>query len=83
LTGELTTFLGESIMALETEAIYENGVLKLDRLLPLAENERVVVSVRSKGGRVRNAYGLLRWTGDPEVIEQVALDPEFGIEECP
>ncbi|HEV2968606.1 MAG TPA: antitoxin family protein [Pirellulales bacterium] len=47
-------------MSLEIEAIYENGVLKLDQSLPLNEHERVIVTVRSKAGRMRQTAGLLR-----------------------
>lgn len=34
-------------MTLTVEAVYENGVLKLEKPLPLAEHERVGVSVDS------------------------------------
>jgi predicted DNA-binding antitoxin AbrB/MazE fold protein len=70
-------------MALEAEATYENGVLKLDRLLPLAPNERVVVSIRPRESHARKSSGLIPFTGDRETIERIALDPEFSVEECP
>jgi len=66
-------------MALEVEAVYENGVLKLDRPLPLGDKERVRVTIHVATSRAEQSYGLLGWTGDPKVVEQVALDPEFGI----
>ena len=34
-------------MALEAEAIYENGILKLDKPLPLGEHERVTVRIET------------------------------------
>ena len=33
--------------------------------------------------RVRATAGLLGWKGDVETVERIALDPEFGVEECP
>jgi predicted DNA-binding antitoxin AbrB/MazE fold protein len=60
-------------MAIEVEAVYEKGVLKLDRPLPLAEQERVIVVVRPKGHRVRQSAGLIPCPGD-----QAALDYLLG-----
>jgi predicted DNA-binding antitoxin AbrB/MazE fold protein len=68
-------------MALEVEATYENGVLKLDRPLPLSEHQRVKVTVHPEVSRAKQSYGLLRWAGDPEELDRLARDPEFGIEE--
>jgi predicted DNA-binding antitoxin AbrB/MazE fold protein len=70
-------------MELQVEAVYENGTLKVEQPLPLAEGQRVQVVVRVKTSRVKRAYGLLRWTGDPEVLRKIALDPEFSPEEAP
>lgn len=66
-------------MSLEIEAVYENGVLKPDTPLPLKEHERVTVSVKPHRSRIRQSAGLLRWTGDPEVLRKIAEDPQFGI----
>ena len=78
-------------MSLEVEATYENGVLKLDNSLPLEEHERVTVhvkprvkeTVQQEGTVAELAYGLIGWTGDPEVVRRIALEPEFGIQESP
>jgi len=70
-------------MAIVVEAIYENGVLKPAQPLPLAEHEKVQVTVDTALSRVRATAGLLGWKGDAETVERIALDPEFGIEECP
>ena len=40
-------------MSLEVEATYENGVLKLDKPLPLGEHERVTVSVKPLASPIR------------------------------
>lgn len=65
------------------DATYENGVLKPDRPLPLAEHEKVQITVHTAVSRVRATFGLLGWSGDAETVQHVALDPEFSIEECP
>ncbi len=40
-------------MPMEAEATYENGVLKLDKPLPLREHERVIVTIQPLVGRIR------------------------------
>ena len=70
-------------MSLEVEATYENGVLKLDEPLPFKEQERIVISVKSKTSRVDASYGLIGWTGDPDVLRQIAEDDEAGVLESP
>ena len=56
-------------MSLEVEATYDNGTLKLDRPLPLEEQERVLNTIQRKGGRARQSAGLLPWTGDAKELE--------------
>jgi predicted DNA-binding antitoxin AbrB/MazE fold protein len=68
---------------LEIEAIYENGMLKLLRPLPLAEGQKVNIIVRPPGNIVERSYGLLQSTLSPEDLQRIALDPEFGIAESP
>ena len=70
-------------MAIEVEATYEGGALKLDHPLPLAEQQRVTVVVHPNPGIARSSYGLIGWTGDPAVLRSIALDPEHGIHESP
>jgi len=70
-------------MSMVVEATYENGVLKPDRPLPLAEHEKVQITVHTAVSRVRATAGLLGWKGDAETVERIALDSEFGVEECP
>jgi predicted DNA-binding antitoxin AbrB/MazE fold protein len=62
----------------EVEATYENGVLRPDSPLPLAEKQRVRIIVRMTS-RVLRLFGLLKWVGDPKAVEQVALDSEFSV----
>lgn len=79
-------------MTLTVEATYEGGVLKPARPLPLQEHERVQITVQPAGAEtqglpdeaevvVRRSYGLLGWTGDLEMLRQVALDAEFDPQE--
>ncbi len=59
---------GSSNMAISVEAIYENGVLKPDQLLPLKEHERVHVTVHTASNWVQDTAGMIRWTGDHETL---------------
>jgi predicted DNA-binding antitoxin AbrB/MazE fold protein len=68
-------------MEVEVDAVYEGGVLKLEQPLELPEKTKVRVVV--KVSRVQAAYGLLRWTGDPEVLREIALSPDLDPEEAP
>ena len=70
-------------MAFEIEATYENGVLILDKPLPLNDHERVTVHVKPHTSRIRMRAGALKWTGDPDVLRKIAEDPEFRILESP
>ena len=72
------------------EAIYEGGVLKPARPLPLKEKETVQITVHSVVPSaadeaelaVRQSQGLLGWTGDAETLHRLAksseLDPQEG-----
>ena len=81
------------MQSFQFEATFEDGVLKPDRPLPLAEHQRIMVSVElpvpvgpsieSDLEFIRETSGILGWTGDAETVERVALDPEFGVHESP
>lgn len=80
------------MQSLLIQAVYENGVLKPEEPLPLAEHERVQVSIHpappqpsaeTTDDPVRASYGMLGWKGDAETAERLAVDPEFGVEESP
>ena len=64
-------------MALEVDATYADGVLKLDRPLPLNENERLTVRIISKTTRAQESYGRVQWTGDPETLRKIAEDDDL------
>jgi len=75
--------------SLVIEGTYENGVIKPDGPLPLKEHERVrfaildAVQVADALAAAERTYGLVPWTGDPEVLRRIAEEPEFGVAESP
>jgi len=76
-------------MAITVEAVYENGVLRPSQALPFKEHQKVQVTVQGAPEvepaleAVERGYGLLKWTGDPEILRRIAEDDEFGILESP
>ena len=73
----------ETEMPLTFEAIYENGVLKPAQPLPLKEHDKVRVTIESELTWAERTAGLLQWTGDPQLLRQIAEDDEFGLLESP
>ena len=69
-------------MAITIEATYENGMLKPAEPLPLAENQRITVTIHESAQSAKQGYGLVGWTGSLEdldyLIEDVANDPLEG-----
>jgi predicted DNA-binding antitoxin AbrB/MazE fold protein len=64
-------------MLLEAEAVYENGVLKLDKPLPLDEHEHVTVRIQPRVSRMsREEWQEIvlstagKWEGEFERPEQ-------------
>jgi predicted DNA-binding antitoxin AbrB/MazE fold protein len=66
-------------MTITVEAVYENGILKPTEALPLDEQQRVHLVVRTEPSPVLQSAGIIPWTGDPETLRRIAEDPEFGI----
>lgn len=62
-------------------ATYENGLLRLAHPLPLAANQKVVVTVETESAPILQAYGILGWKGDHETLRSLAEDPEFDVQE--
>jgi predicted DNA-binding antitoxin AbrB/MazE fold protein len=58
-------------MPITVAATYENGVLKLDRPLPLSEHERVRVTVEPAVSLARRTAGMIGWKGDVETFERI------------
>ena len=63
------------------QAVYENGVLKPAKPLPLQENEKVQVTVKRAVSRVRQTAGLIGWTGTQEDADFVAMSPQLDPQE--
>jgi predicted DNA-binding antitoxin AbrB/MazE fold protein len=70
---------GGPAMPLTIEAIYEDGVLKPSRPLPLDEHEKVRITIEPQISWAERTAGMLKWTGDPEVLRRIAEDDEFGV----
>ena len=70
-------------MTMTIEAVYENGVLKPSEPLPLKEHQKVQVTIVPELSLAERTAGMLKWTGDPELLRRIATDPEFGILESP
>ena len=66
-------------MTLTVEAVYENGVLKPDRALPLKEQERVRITIEPELSWAERTAGLLQWQGDFDDLRRIVEDDEFGI----
>jgi predicted DNA-binding antitoxin AbrB/MazE fold protein len=64
-------------MTITVEATYENGVLRPSTPLALAENEKVTLTILPARRVAQDSYGLLGWQGDPEILRQVAMDPDL------
>src|SRR5258708_5037367 len=75
--SQCTIAVGGPRMTITVEAVYENGVLMLSRLLPFPEHEKVQVTVRPAVSRVRQTAGLMGWTGSQQEADFVALSPEL------
>lgn len=63
-------------MSVEIEATYEHGVLKLDQALPLAENQRVRITIHLPASHARQSAGLVPFNGSPADLEYLAESPE-------
>jgi predicted DNA-binding antitoxin AbrB/MazE fold protein len=70
-------------MSLEFDAVYENGILKPDHPLPLAERQRVRVVVNDPVAELHRLCSLMQWKGDPEVVRAIAEDIELDVLESP
>jgi predicted DNA-binding antitoxin AbrB/MazE fold protein len=59
-------------MPITVEATYEDGVLKPKQPLPLKERETVRLTLETETSWARRTQGLLRWTGDVEMLDRFA-----------
>ena len=66
-------------MTITIDAVYEDGVLKPAKPLPLKEREKVQVTIEPELTWVDRTAGILKWTGHPDVLRRIAEDDEFSI----
>jgi predicted DNA-binding antitoxin AbrB/MazE fold protein len=70
-------------MSIEIQATYEDGLLRPEHPLPLAEHQRVKLTIETGMTVARSSYGLIGWRGDPAVVRKIACEPEHGALESP
>jgi hypothetical protein len=51
--------------------------------LPLKERETVRITIEPQLTWAERTAGMLKWTGDPEVLRRIAEDDEFRVLESP
>jgi predicted DNA-binding antitoxin AbrB/MazE fold protein len=61
------------------ELEYENVVLRPTRPLPLREQEKVRITIEPELSWAERTAGLLKWTGDPNLVQRIAEGDEFSI----
>ncbi len=69
-------------MTITIEAIYENGVLRPTRPLPLKEQEMVRITIEPDLSWAERTAGMLQWQGDFDDLRRIVEDDEFGIHEA-
>lgn len=63
-------------MTITIEAVYENGVLKLEQSLPLREHQKVRVTIQPDLSLAEQTAGMLGWKGDAATLERVLAEAE-------
>jgi predicted DNA-binding antitoxin AbrB/MazE fold protein len=66
-------------MALEIEAVYDHGMLKLERELPLQAGQKVRIIIQAQGGAASRLSGLIKWTGVRQELVSYLNDPDEGV----
>jgi predicted DNA-binding antitoxin AbrB/MazE fold protein len=57
---------------LETQSVYENGILKPACELPLGEGQRVKLIIEPVNSAAKRLSGLIQWKGSLEHLEYLA-----------
>lgn len=66
------------MQGLEIEAVYEHGILKLPRELPLHEGQKVTITIHPPSAPVQRLHGLIPWQWDREEFDRWLSDPDEG-----
>ena len=61
---------------LEIEAVYENGVLKLPRHLPLQAGQKVTITIHPTEAAPRRSRALIHWKGSQEDLDELILSAD-------
>ena len=67
---------------LEIEAVYEHGILKLHRELPLVEGATVTITIHPPGRSGVVKHICIPWTGSLEEFDSWLNDPDEGLYGC-
>jgi predicted DNA-binding antitoxin AbrB/MazE fold protein len=67
-------------MGLEIEAVYEGGVLRLPRELPLVEGATVRITIHPPGRAGVVKHVRIPWTGSKEELDRFLSDPDEGLQ---
>lgn len=68
-------------MSITVEAVYENGVLRPSQPLPLKEHQKVQITVEPQISWAERSAGMIKWNGDVQTLERLAMDPAFDPQE--
>jgi predicted DNA-binding antitoxin AbrB/MazE fold protein len=66
-------------MGLEIEAVYEGGVLRLPRELPLEEGATVRLTIHPPGRAGVVKHVRIPWSGSLEELDRFLGDPDAGV----
>jgi predicted DNA-binding antitoxin AbrB/MazE fold protein len=65
------------------EAIYEHGILKLPRELPLAEGQKVTITIYPTGLTIQRQRALMSWNGSQQDLDYLILSEDNDPLEAP
>ena len=63
-------------MSITFEAVYEDGVLKPNRPLPLKEQEKVTITLEADVSLARQTTGMIGLAGDVEDLRTILHEAE-------
>ena len=66
-------------MTINVGALYENGILKPEKPLPLHENEWVRITVHRQKSLAEQTAGMLGWKGDAATLERLLAEDEEDV----
>lgn len=61
-------------MTITVEAVYENGILKLEKAVPLQNQQKVRVTIQPR--IAEQTAGMIGWKGNAETFERLFAEAE-------